>query len=238
MAPQDPQAAALLTHVLSQIEQNVDFLASQNYISQADASAILTKLPNPNNNSMNGLAARFSTMPTPGAGARATPPPPAPASNVPTARALWAYNEGGEDPEDLQFSVGDVIEVVEETNADWWTGRFKGRQGLFPSAYVEKVVQVGKSTKPYKPFGAAYHGVAQPLAPAPVAPPPAPMHSYSAPPPPGAGRNGLGLSEKEGQQEKKDKYGAYKNTMAHSAAAGVGMGAGAAIGGGLVRAIF
>ncbi|SJL08813.1 uncharacterized protein ARMOST_12184 [Armillaria ostoyae] len=37
---------------------------------------------------------------------------------------------------------------------------------------------------------------------------------------------------------KKSKFGKYGNTMAHSAAGGVGFGAGAAIGGGLVRAIF
>jgi hypothetical protein len=88
MAPQDPQAAALLAHVLSQIEDNVNFLASQDYISQADASAILTKLPNANNNrapsGISGLASRVANM-----GTRSTPAAP---SALPQAKALWAYS--------------------------------------------------------------------------------------------------------------------------------------------------
>jgi len=73
--------------------------------------------------------------------------------------------------------------------------------------------------KPYKPFGAAYHGL-------------------NSPPPPDQGVNDVGLQEKEGTEAKKDRFSQYKSTIAHSAAGGVGFGAGAAIGGGLVRAIF
>lgn len=87
MSPQDPQAAALLAHVVSQIEDNVQFLASQNYITQADASVILTKLPNANINvapsGISGLANRVSNM---------VRGPSAPAaSTLPKAKALWAY---------------------------------------------------------------------------------------------------------------------------------------------------
>jgi hypothetical protein len=99
MAPQDPQAAALLTHVVAQIEQNVEFLASQNYISQSDASAILTKLPNvasnPNPNGINGLAARVSNMMVraPNTPEARTPAPPPPArTSLPQVKALWAYS--------------------------------------------------------------------------------------------------------------------------------------------------
>jgi hypothetical protein len=42
--PSDPQAAALLAHIVSQITSNVDFLVSQNYMSQSDASIIVSKL--------------------------------------------------------------------------------------------------------------------------------------------------------------------------------------------------
>jgi len=100
MAPQDPQAAALLSHVVSQIEQNVNFLASQNYISQGDASAILTKLPNVANNpgAVNHLANQVSNMNV--STARAVPPPPQPIatqdSGLPKAKAIWPYNEDGQ----------------------------------------------------------------------------------------------------------------------------------------------
>lgn len=95
MSPQDPQNAALVAHIVSQIEQNVNFLASQNYISDGDASAILTRLPNTNQNE---LASRVANL---NVGSRNIPPPPMPRSTpAPPAttlfRALWPYNENGQ----------------------------------------------------------------------------------------------------------------------------------------------
>jgi len=220
MSPQDPQNAALVAHIVSQIEQNVNFLASQNYISNGDASAILTRLPN--NERMANLDIGNRNIP-PAAIPRQIPAPPLAARS----RALWAYN--GEDPTDLSFAAGDIIEIVDETNADWWTGKANGKQGLFPSTYVVKLPSTAAASgdvtgtttakKPYRPFGAAYHGL-------------------NSPPPPDQGVNDVGLQEKEGTEAKKDRFSQYKSTIAHSAAGGVGFGAGAAIGGGLVRAIF
>lgn len=48
--------------------------------------------------------------------------------------------------------------------------------------------------QPYRPFGAAYHGM-------------------NSPPPPGQGVNSVGLQEKEGTEAKQDKFGKYKNTV-------------------------
>ncbi|KAF7330340.1 Protein csh3 [Mycena venus] len=122
--------AALLAHVVSQVESNVNFLVSQNYISQADASVFLAKLPS-------SSAPAAMPVPTPYAPRRQVSASAAPA--VVQARALWPYNETGQDADDLSFSAGDIIEVVKEENADWWMGRFNGKQALFPSAYVEKI---------------------------------------------------------------------------------------------------
>jgi amphiphysin len=38
---------------------------------------------------------------------------------------------------DLDFKVGDRIEVVERTDSaeDWWTGRLDGREGVFPGVW-------------------------------------------------------------------------------------------------------
>ncbi|KAK2460947.1 hypothetical protein APHAL10511_007417 [Amanita phalloides] len=206
MTGQTPQAA-MLAHIVSRVQSDVDFLVSQDYISRIDANQFLAKLPD-----------------------NSTPAAPAPVRRpaVPTtpqavqARAIWGYNENNSEPNDLSFAPGDTIEIVEETNADWWTGKVKGKQGLFPSNYVEKGTTTtpaptnGKT--PYRPFGAAYHGM-------------------DNPPPPGQGVNSVGLQEKDDSQ-KKSKYSGLKNNMANSAASGAGFGAGAAIGGGLVRAIF
>jgi len=75
-----------------------------------------------------------------------------------------------------------------------------GKEGLFPSGYVERIAQPVDTSAPaaparaYKPFGAAYHGVA-------------------APPPPVQGVNSSGLQETPGTEEKKDKFGKYKSTV-------------------------
>ena len=43
----------------------------------------------------------------------------------------------------MSFRAGDIIDIVSETNEDWWTGRLannpNAREGLFPSNYVEKL---------------------------------------------------------------------------------------------------
>ncbi|KAF9453483.1 SH3-domain-containing protein, partial [Macrolepiota fuliginosa MF-IS2] len=210
MTHSDSQSATLLTHIVSQVENNVEFLVSQGYITRADASQFLAKLPSSDAQSK----ATVPSFPTP---PRSIAPPSLPAPTpaaaapvVPKARAIWAWT--GQDAGDLSIQQGDVIEILEETNGDWWTGRLNGRQGLFPAAYVERVqVPVATATtkdKPvYKPFRAAHHGT-------------------DKPPAAGGPTNSIGLQEAPGQEEKKSKYGALGNTMAHSAAGGVGFGAG------------
>ena len=95
--PSDPQAAALLAHVLSQTQQNISFLASQNYISPAEASELIARLSqSPQADSlaasMNNLAVTPARAPSPVR--RVVPPPPA-RNTTKKARALWAYNEDG-----------------------------------------------------------------------------------------------------------------------------------------------
>jgi amphiphysin len=74
-----------------------------------------------------------------GAVAKAKPPPPKPKpsrlSGVPAAETCTAlYDYEAQQEGDLSFSAGDVIEVIHRTSNDneWWTGKFKGRQGQFP----------------------------------------------------------------------------------------------------------
>ncbi|KAL5503902.1 hypothetical protein ACEPAH_7973 [Sanghuangporus vaninii] len=233
---------AYVAHIVEQIQHNVTFLVENGHISQQNADTILVQLPG-----QEPVAAVATATPTPVpvVTPRCVPAPPVSAPKTVKARAIWAYNENGQDPDDLSFRSGDIIEIVEETNADWWTGRFNGKQGLLPSNHVEKVLSgpapapartilapppqydqpaagtaARRDKTPYRPFGAAHHGA-------------------DKPPPVGSGSvNSVGLQEAPGQDKRKGKYGALGNTMAHSAAGGVGFGAGAAIGGGLVRAIF
>lgn len=108
--PSDAQAAALYKHVLTQMESNVEFLVSQNYISSNDASTILSRLPNSQNRTYKAFAAAGATpslpspIPASPAVKRAVPAPPPPPAYAVQARALWSYNEGAEVGPTLQAS--------------------------------------------------------------------------------------------------------------------------------------
>jgi hypothetical protein len=40
--------------------------------------------------------------------------------------------------DDLKFSTGDVIEIVEELSTDWIKGRLHGAIGMVPLTYVRR----------------------------------------------------------------------------------------------------
>ncbi|OAQ36479.1 SH3-domain-containing protein, partial [Linnemannia elongata AG-77] len=51
------------------------------------------------------------------------------------AQAMFDFP--GEDPGDLPFKVGDIINVIEFLNDDWWRGTLRKELGIFPTAYVQ-----------------------------------------------------------------------------------------------------
>ncbi|KAI9352698.1 hypothetical protein BDR26DRAFT_849711 [Obelidium mucronatum] len=65
--------------------------------------------------------------------------PPRPTTKVSVvhkAKALYDYQAA--DSSELSFHVGDEIEILDESDSDWWSGRFHGVEGLFPASYVSK----------------------------------------------------------------------------------------------------
>ncbi|XP_066491112.1 unconventional myosin-Ie [Tiliqua scincoides] len=64
-------------------------------------------------------------------------PQPKPKPQVPQCRALYAYD--AQDTDELSFNANDVIDIIKEDPSGWWTGRLRGKQGLFPNNYVTKV---------------------------------------------------------------------------------------------------
>jgi len=226
--------SAFVSHVVSQTRENIDFLQAQGYLTVDDAASIRSKLTETTGKT-SGRSANAPAFPSPSNNQVSTykphpPQPPRPTPSYPRARALWAYNKDGMEPGDLVMSVGDVIEIVEETNADWWTGRNKGEQGLFPSSYVERL-SPGHSPQPFQEkmkYGApGYNDHAN-------HPPPRQTNAVDDTPV----VNSVGLQPDEGQGKKKKKFGPFGNTIAHSAAGGLGFGAGAAVGGGIINALF
>lgn len=47
------------------------------------------------------------------------------------------------DDQELGFKAGDVIQVLEASNKDWWWGRNEDREAWFPASFVR--VSVGGS---------------------------------------------------------------------------------------------
>ncbi|XP_006032794.1 unconventional myosin-Ie-like [Alligator sinensis] len=82
-----------------------------------------------------GLQRRLSqdTKPVPGGGR--TKPHLQP--RLPRCRALYAYD--AQDTDELSFNTDDLIEIVREDPSGWWHGCLRGKEGLFPGNYVEKL---------------------------------------------------------------------------------------------------
>lgn|SRR5690554_1863223 len=50
-------------------------------------------------------------------------------------KAMYDYES--EDPTNLTFKKDDVIQVLAQLESGWWAGHCEGRQGWFPSNYVQ-----------------------------------------------------------------------------------------------------
>ncbi|XP_015225928.1 PREDICTED: growth factor receptor-bound protein 2-like [Cyprinodon variegatus] len=65
-----------------------------------------------------------------------TMPPPTRSSTV-QVRALYDFT--AEEDDELGFSAGDIIEVLDRSDNSWWKGRLRGQSGLFPANYTVQI---------------------------------------------------------------------------------------------------
>jgi len=78
-----------------------------------------------------------------GGDARGPPPmppsaPPAPPASSGGANMVEAlFDHEAEEEDELNFSVGDMVEVIDRPDGGWWRGRCHGKEGLFPCNYVK-----------------------------------------------------------------------------------------------------
>ncbi|XP_068099614.1 GRB2-related adapter protein [Hyperolius riggenbachi] len=49
------------------------------------------------------------------------------------------YRYQTDKPTELPFQPGDIIEVLDNSDPNWWNGRIAGRIGIFPRNYVKQV---------------------------------------------------------------------------------------------------
>ncbi|KAG0046034.1 hypothetical protein BGZ83_008761 [Gryganskiella cystojenkinii] len=69
------------------------------------------------------------------------PPPPVPRRLNGPKMAVALYDYDAQQEGDLSFRQDDRIEIVERTpnTEDWWTGKLRGRTGVFPGNYVKEI---------------------------------------------------------------------------------------------------
>ncbi|XP_063054745.1 myosin IEb [Engraulis encrasicolus] len=84
-----------------------------------------------------GLHRRRSKEYKPEPGSGRPKPAPKPKPRGPQCKALWAYD--AQDTDELSFNAEDIIDILTEDASGWWYGRLRGREGMFPGNYVEKI---------------------------------------------------------------------------------------------------
>lgn len=56
---------------------------------------------------------------------------------APLVKALYDFT--AEEDDELSFCAGDVIEVLDGSDASWWKGRLRESSGLFPVTYTAQL---------------------------------------------------------------------------------------------------
>merc|ERR1719481_668650 len=70
------------------------------------------------------------------------PPKPVPKPrNVKVMRAIYTYR--AEEEDELSFSEGDILYILDQQDTDWWRARCKGKEGLVPVNHLETAVSDG-----------------------------------------------------------------------------------------------
>lgn len=52
-------------------------------------------------------------------------------------KVIFDYNQDHED--ELTLNVGDIVDIIGEEEEGWWRGLLHGKEGVFPSNFVEEI---------------------------------------------------------------------------------------------------
>ena len=83
-----------------------------------------------------------------------------------TRRAKVAFSYAADNIDELSLEPGQIVEVLAEEEEGWWRGKMGGKEGVFPSNFVEIIEEATEPTKPAV--------TSQPPPPQQSAPPPRP----------------------------------------------------------------
>ncbi|XP_068126540.1 intersectin-1 isoform X2 [Hyperolius riggenbachi] len=89
--------------------------------------------------------ANYVKLLSPGTNKSTPTDPPKPAALPATCQVIGMYDYIAQNDDELAFSKGQVINVLNKEDPDWWKGELNGQVGLFPSNYVKLTTDMDPS---------------------------------------------------------------------------------------------
>ncbi|XP_073473263.1 intersectin-1 isoform X1 [Aquarana catesbeiana] len=89
--------------------------------------------------------ANYVKLLSPGTNKSTPTEPPKPAVLPTTCQVIGMYDYIAQNDDELAFSKGQVINVLNKEDPDWWKGELNGQVGLFPSNYVKLTTDMDPS---------------------------------------------------------------------------------------------
>ncbi|XP_064191737.1 intersectin-2-like isoform X1 [Anguilla rostrata] len=74
--------------------------------------------------------------------------------HTPDCQVVAMYDYKAENQDEISFSSGQLINVLEKIGPDWWKGEINGVKGLFPTNYVEITTDTDTSQQCFADMGA------------------------------------------------------------------------------------
>ena len=90
-------------------------------------------------------------------------------------RAKVSFSYAADNIDELSLEPGQIVEVLAEEEEGWWRGKLGGKEGVFPSNFVEIIEESAESVKP--PAPAVTNQAPPPQQSAPPLRPPSPVES-------------------------------------------------------------
>uniref|UniRef100_A0A8C0LH62 Intersectin-1 n=1 Tax=Canis lupus dingo TaxID=286419 RepID=A0A8C0LH62_CANLU len=81
--------------------------------------------------------------------------PPKPTAFPAVCQVIGVYDYSAQNDDELAFSKGQIINVLNKDDPDWWKGEVNGQVGLFPSNYVKLTTDMDPSQQCKCPGGCA-----------------------------------------------------------------------------------